>query len=108
MKIAQPIGYLRSRTMAEDAVATGFARRKRFAQRRKTLGLTQEALADLLGVDRSTVVRWERGQTEPGAWIQPKLATALQVSADRLAELLYGGGPGGDGRPVLDPFLTHQ
>jgi transcriptional regulator with XRE-family HTH domain len=47
--------------MTEDAAATGGARRGRLAQRRKALGLTQEDLAGLLGVERSTVVRWERG-----------------------------------------------
>jgi len=73
--------------MAKDAV-TGAARRERLAQRRRELGLTQEALADLLGVERSTVVRWERGETEPLAWIRPKLATALRVTADSIDELL--------------------
>ena len=90
--------------MAEDAEATGAARRERLIQRRKALGLTQEALASLLDVERSTVVRWERGETEPLPWIRPKLAKALQVSADGLEELLAGGRPGktrdrADGRP---------
>ena len=89
--------------MADDAVATGAARRKRLAQRRKTLGLTQEALAGRLGVERTTVVRWERGETEPAPVIRPKLARALQVSADRLEQLLDGGTPGGDGRPGRNP-----
>jgi transcriptional regulator with XRE-family HTH domain len=48
-----------------EAVATGVTKRDRLAQRRKALGLTQEALAGLLGVERSTVVRWERGETKP-------------------------------------------
>ena len=71
--------------------ANGTAKRQRLAQRRKALGLTQEALASLLDVERSTVVRWERGETEPLPWIQPRLADALRVSADRLAELLTTG-----------------
>jgi tetratricopeptide (TPR) repeat protein/DNA-binding XRE family transcriptional regulator len=79
--------------MTEDAAATGGARRGRLAQRRKALGLTQEDLAGLLGVERSTVVRWERGETEPLPWIRPKLARALRVSADRLEELLADGSP---------------
>lgn len=83
--------------MAESAGATGATRRERLAQRRKTLGLTQEDLAELLGVERSTVVRWECGETEPGPWVRPKLAKALKVSADRLGELLDGGGPGSEG-----------
>jgi tetratricopeptide (TPR) repeat protein/DNA-binding XRE family transcriptional regulator len=76
-----------------DPSASRTARRQRLAQRRKGLGLTQEDLADLLGVERSTVVRWERGETEPLPWTRPKLAKALRVSADRLEELLADGGP---------------
>jgi tetratricopeptide (TPR) repeat protein/transcriptional regulator with XRE-family HTH domain len=58
------------------------------------LGLTQEALASLLEVDRSTVIRWEGGKTGPLPWMRPRLARALQVSADRLEELLASaGGP---------------
>jgi tetratricopeptide (TPR) repeat protein/transcriptional regulator with XRE-family HTH domain len=74
--------------MADDAAANGAAKRERLAQRRKALGLTQEDLAGLLGVQRSTVVRWERGETEPLPWIRPKLSATLRVSADRLEELL--------------------
>jgi tetratricopeptide (TPR) repeat protein/DNA-binding XRE family transcriptional regulator len=74
-------------------------RRKRLALRRKALGLTQEDLAAQLGVERSTVVRWERGETEPLPWIRPKLASALRVSADRLMELLGGRGPPGGPGP---------
>jgi transcriptional regulator with XRE-family HTH domain len=74
--------------MSPDASVSGTAKRQRLAQRRKALGLTQEALASLLDVERSTVVRWERGETEPRPWIRPRLADALRVSADRLVELL--------------------
>jgi transcriptional regulator with XRE-family HTH domain len=68
------------------------AKRERLVQRRKALGLTQETLAELLSVERSTVNRWERGESEPAPWIQPKLAKALRVSAERLAELLADTG----------------
>ena len=74
--------------MAGKAGGGGAAKRDRLAQRRKALGLTQETLADVLGVERSTVVRWERGETEPSPLIRPKLAKALQVPTDRLEELL--------------------
>jgi tetratricopeptide (TPR) repeat protein/transcriptional regulator with XRE-family HTH domain len=74
--------------VAEDTVAKVAARRDRLAQRRKALGLTQEDLAGLLNVERSTVYRWERGECEPLPWIRPKLARALQVPADRLEALL--------------------
>ena len=83
--------------MAEDGAPGGGAKRGQLAQRRKALGLTQEDLADLLGVQRSTVVRWERGGAAPQPWIRPRLAKALQVPASRLAELLDGDDPGDSG-----------
>ncbi|HEX5303056.1 MAG TPA: helix-turn-helix domain-containing protein [Streptosporangiaceae bacterium] len=69
-------------------------RRQRLIQRRKALGLTQEALAELVDVGRSTVVRWERGESEPLPSIRARLARALQVSAESLESLLAAG----DGR----------
>ncbi len=66
------------------------ARRHRLAERRKNLGFTQEGLAERLGVDPTTVRRWESGETEggPKPWIRPKLARYLQVSPAQLEELL--------------------
>ena len=63
-------------------------RRVRLAQRRKSVGCSQEQLADRLGIDRSTVARWEAGDTEPQPWLRPKLARILQVSLDHLDTLL--------------------
>jgi transcriptional regulator with XRE-family HTH domain len=63
-------------------------KRHRLAQRRKAVGLSQEGLAEVMGVDRSTVVRWERADTEPQPWHRPKLARALEVSVEELAVLL--------------------
>lgn len=64
------------------------AKRIRLAQRRKAAGFTQEALADYLGVERSTVGRWESAETEPQAWMRPKLAHALGVTVEQLQALL--------------------
>lgn len=63
-------------------------KRLRFAQRRKSAGYSQERLAQRLGVERSTVVRWEAGETEPQPWIRPKLAAALKITADELHALI--------------------
>ncbi|MFF5498954.1 helix-turn-helix domain-containing protein [Streptomyces aquilus] len=64
------------------------AKRVRLAQRRKAAGFSQEKLAERLGVERSTVVRWERAETEPQPWVRPKLAAVLKVSANELQSLL--------------------
>ncbi|MGH3917175.1 MAG: helix-turn-helix transcriptional regulator [Pseudonocardiaceae bacterium] len=68
-------------------------KRHRLAQRRKTVGFTQEKLAEQLGVDSTTVRRWESGETETGPqpWLRPKLAHYLQVSVEQLDELLTKG-----------------
>jgi transcriptional regulator with XRE-family HTH domain len=63
-------------------------KRQRLSQRRKVVGLTQESLAQRLGVERSTVARWEAGATQPVPSMRPNVARALQVSIDQLAELL--------------------
>ena len=77
--------------MPDGATKTGAVKREHLAQRRKAVGLTQEQLAERLGVERTTVVRWERGETQPVPWLRPRLAAALGVSADRIEELLAVG-----------------
>jgi tetratricopeptide (TPR) repeat protein/transcriptional regulator with XRE-family HTH domain len=74
--------------MPDSAITNGAAKRRRLAQRRKAVGLTQEQLAEQLGVERTTVARWERGETQPLPWLRPKLAQALRLPADRIEELL--------------------
>ncbi|MGC4805730.1 helix-turn-helix transcriptional regulator [Micromonospora sp. DT233] len=63
-------------------------KRHRLVQRRKTVGHTQESLAEKLGVDRTTVVRWERVESEPQPWVRSRLADALGVSPEGLSGLL--------------------
>lgn len=58
------------------------------AERRKTLGYSQEKLAGLLGVDRTTVGRWESGRIEPQPPQRRGLASALEVSLQELDVLL--------------------
>ncbi|MGH4011483.1 MAG: helix-turn-helix domain-containing protein [Pseudonocardiaceae bacterium] len=64
-------------------------KRARLARARKAAGHTQESFAEALGVDRSTVVRWEAGDHEPLPYIRPKMAHLLAVSRDELNELLW-------------------
>lgn len=69
-------------------------RRERFVQRRKACGYSQEDLAEQLGIERSTVARWERGLTDPQPWVRPRLLQALQVSTDELETLIAASDAG--------------
>jgi len=51
---------------------------------RKDIGLTQETLADRLGITFQAVSKWETGQTIPDTSLLPKLAQTLNVSIDKL------------------------
>jgi transcriptional regulator with XRE-family HTH domain len=66
-------------------------RRARLAERRKVLGLTQEALAEALLVERTTVARWEAGANTPGLWARRRLADVLHVPLDHVEDLLVPG-----------------
>lgn len=77
--------------------------RHRLAAARKAAGYSQESLAARLDVDRSTIQRWEAGETAPQPWHRPRLATALGVSRDQLAELLDQS----DGAAGHDDRLTY-
>ncbi|MFJ3791528.1 helix-turn-helix transcriptional regulator [Kitasatospora sp. NPDC090091] len=62
----------------------------RLAAQRRAAGYTQEQLAELMAVDRTTVHRWEKGTATPQPWQMPKLARLLKVSAAELSSLLPG------------------
>ena len=51
---------------------------------RKRAGLTQEALADMIGVCRETVARWENGTRNPSMLMMIQLAAALGCKIDDL------------------------
>lgn len=55
---------------------------------RKSVGLTQEEMAHRLGVDVSTVKRWEGGFNAPSPWMWPKLAKLLGLTRAELVGAL--------------------
>ncbi|KOG16222.1 MULTISPECIES: helix-turn-helix transcriptional regulator [Streptomyces] len=57
-------------------------------KRRKDCGYSQETFAAAAGVDRTTVGRWERGETEPQPPLRPKLAKLLGLDMAGLGALL--------------------
>jgi transcriptional regulator with XRE-family HTH domain/tetratricopeptide (TPR) repeat protein len=63
-------------------------RRPELARLRRLAGLTQEALAERLGVAQQSVARWERGEFKPLLMLRPGLAELLGITVAELDELL--------------------
>jgi transcriptional regulator with XRE-family HTH domain/tetratricopeptide (TPR) repeat protein len=63
-------------------------RRPELARLRRLAGLTQEALAERLGVAQQSVARWERGEFKPLLMLRPGLAELLGINVAELDELL--------------------
>ena len=59
---------------------------KRIALLRKEKGMTQEDLANAMGVSPQAVSKWENDQTCPDISALPKLSKLLGVTADELLE----------------------
>lgn len=60
-------------------------------------GLSQQKLADMIGVHQTAVSQWEKGRTDPDKQSLLRLSEALGVSADRL----LGSESGNTDIPVL-------
>ena len=56
----------------------------RIAQKRKTLGMTQESLAAQLGISSQAVSKWENDISAPDIALLPALAKALNCTTDEL------------------------
>lgn len=78
-------------------------RREAFAARRELMGYTQESLAAAVGVEFSTVGRWERGDLTPQPYRRPRIAKALGLTLEELGTLLAPtpSGPNGTSAVVL-------
>ncbi|MEU8687687.1 helix-turn-helix transcriptional regulator [Streptomyces sp. NPDC048665] len=81
-------------------------RRQQLAERRRSVGLTQEDLAEKLGVDRTTIARWETGTAAPQPWIRPRLAGALLVTIEDLVGLLANEGERASGTLAVERTLA--
>ena len=57
---------------------------KRIVQHRKALGLTQDQLAEKLGVTAQAVSKWENDQSCPDITMLPKLAAIFGITTDAL------------------------
>lgn len=57
---------------------------KRIMEHRKRLGLTQDALAEKLGITAQAISKWENDQSCPDIAMLPRLAEIFGVTADEL------------------------
>lgn len=53
-------------------------------EKRKAKGITQEQLADYIGVSKSSVSKWESGVSFPDILLLPELATYFNITVDEL------------------------
>ena len=60
---------------------------KRILQNRKRLGLTQDALAEKLGITAQAVSKWENDQSCPDVTMLPRLAEIFGITTDSLLGL---------------------
>lgn len=70
---------------------------------RQAVRLTQEQLAEAVGVSRQTVAKWESGETSPDLEHAASLATALDTTLDAL--VTFDGGDLGIGAPPRGKHL---
>lgn len=56
------------------------------ADRRRALGMTQQDLAQVMGVTDKAVSKWERNLSRPDVDSIPKLAATLEVSVEELLQ----------------------
>ena len=61
-----------------------FSLPKNLQEFRRGRGITQEELADFIGVTKASVSKWENGQSLPDILLLPQLAAYFDVSVDDL------------------------
>ena len=71
------------------------------ASLRKKMGLSQEALADRIGVSRQTVAKWESGESSPDVGHCDAMAELFDVTLDALVHDDMEMGPPPDGRYIF-------
>lgn len=57
---------------------------KCISRKRKEKGITQEQLADYIGVSKASVSKWESGQSYPDILLLPEIATYFNITVDEL------------------------
>lgn len=74
-------------------------RRQQLIDARKASGKTQEQIAEYVGVDRTTLGKWERDTSTPHPTQRERYAEALRISMRELDAMLMGVSPEIDEMP---------
>ena len=80
----------------------------RIAALRRQAGLSQEALAEKVGVSRQAIGKWESGASLPGVENLQVLAKALNVSCDELITGRSSQPPQPDGLEAVKELLAEK
>ena len=59
---------------------------KVLVNKRKEKGITQDELADYIGVSKASVSKWETSQSYPDVTFLPQLAAYFNISIDELID----------------------
>lgn len=107
--MGKPTGRPNGRPAAFERSPVG----TRIVAAREAAGLTQQQLADKIGVSLTNIAFWERRAPAPRAAMLAKIADVLGVSADELlgrapaaATAKKKGGPNGKVRQVFEEVST--
>ena len=71
---------------------------KNIADLRKNSGMTQEQLAEILGISSHTVSKWENEVTMPDIMLLPVISGCFDITVDEL----YNGRKPGEKRQAID------
>jgi len=81
-------------------------RRDRLAAARRAIGKSQEQLAEIVQVDRTSIANWERGERSPQPELRVPYAAALGISLNELDELLSDLPPRAGATPIgVNPYF---
>ena len=75
----------------QEGIFSGMYAARRIRDRRKALGISQEALAVLIGTHQGQVSKFENGDSVPSSDVLAALARALKTSSDWLLGLAEDG-----------------
>ncbi len=78
--------YINSKEVREEKKAVSRSLGEALKENRVRCHMTQEFVAETLGVSRQSVSKWENGSSDPNTSNLPALAKLYKISAEKLLE----------------------